>query len=212
MRRILVVFILAALLTSIPAAAHAKGATEATISGGGPRGLPNGPVTLTVGPDLDRLATQAGMWALLFEDGPGANLQSAPTARRGPHYTISWAFPDSDGDYEVVRQSVWPYAVGGPVTHMASGQPVFGVKTNGGWFRATDDLRVLLIALGLPDRPPPTSVPVAASPVHAVADASSEAEPLPDAWPWAVVGAGLLLAVALAMLFVRSRSTPAIAR
>ena len=203
-RRVLALLVLAFLLAAVPTAAQAKGASAASISGGGPGGLPGGPIDVKgdgepgSGTDLANLADATGMWALLFEDGQPGNLDSAPVpaATRGPSYTITWTFPDGAGTADKVRQAVWPYAAGGPVTYLAAGQKVLGTRTEGGWFRAADDLRRSLITLGLPDRPALTAKASApATPAPAAAPAAS-----PAIWPWVAAGAGLLLAAALVAL------------
>jgi hypothetical protein len=203
-RRVLALLVLAFLLAAVPTAAQAKGASAASISGGGPGGLPGGPIDVKgdgepgSGTDLANLADATGMWALLFEDGQPGNLDSAPVpaATRGPSYTITWTFPDGAGTADKVRQAVWPYAAGGPVTYLAAGQKVLGTRTEGGWFRAADDLRRSLIALGLPDRPALTAkAPAPATPAPAAAPAAS-----PAIWPWVAAGAGLLLVAALVAL------------
>lgn len=203
-RRVLALLVLAFLLAAVPTAAQAKGASAASISGGGPGGLPGGPIDVKgdgepgSGTDLANLADATGMWALLFEDGQPGNLDSAPVpaATRGPSYTITWTFPDGAGTADKVRQAVWPYAAGGPVTYLAAGQKVLGTRTEGGWFRAADDLRRSLITLGLPDRPALTAkAPAPATPAPAAAPAAS-----PAIWPWVAAGAGLLLAAALVAL------------
>ena len=209
-RRALAVLVLALLLAMVPTAAQAKGATGATISGGGPGGLPGGPITLKgdgepgSGTDLADLAQAAGVWAVLFDDGPGGELASVPaTADRGPRYTITWIFPNGAGTEDKVRQSVWPYAAGGPLTFMASGQPVLDATTKGGWFQATDDLRQSLIALGLPSRQPLTATSPAGPATPAAPD------PAPALWPRVAVGLALLLAVAGGgALVLRHRSSP----
>ena len=207
-RRVLAMLVLAFLLAAVPTAAQAKGASAASISGGGPGGLPGGPIDVKgdgepgSGTDLANLADATGMWALLFEDGQPGNLDSAPVpaATRGPSYTITWTFPDGAGTADKVRQAVWPYAAGGPVTYLAAGQKVLGTRTEGGWFRAADDLRRSLITLGLPDRPAltakaPAPAPAPATPAPAAAPAAS-----PAIWPWVAAGAGLLLVAALVAL------------
>jgi hypothetical protein len=206
-RRGLAMLVLALLLAAVPTAAQAKGASAATISGGGPGGLPGGPIDIEgdgepgSGTDLSNLADAAGVFALLFEDGPGGELATAPTIRRGPRYVITWTFPNGDGGEDQVRQSVWPYAAGGPVTFMASGQPVLDGATKGGWFRAADNLRQLLITLGLPDRP--------ALATPAPAQAVPAADPSPALWPKVAAGVALLLGVAIAAaIALRRRSTP----
>jgi hypothetical protein len=222
--------VLALLLAVVPTAALAKGATGATISGGGPGGLPGGPINLNgdgepgSGTNLANLAQAAGVWALLFEDGPG-ELTSAPaTANRGPRYTITWIFPNGAGTEDKVRQSVWPYAAGGPFTFMASGQPVLDATTKGGWFQAADNLRQSLIALGLPSREPLTatspatpaapaapaaSAQAGSAPAQAASDQAPAApDPAPAVWPRVAAGLALLLAVAGGALVLRRRSSP----
>jgi hypothetical protein len=208
-RRALAMLVLALLLAVVPTAAQAKGATGATISGGGPGGLPGGPITLKgdgepgSGTDLADLAQAAGVWAVLFDDGPGGELASVPaTADRGPRYTITWIFPNGAGTEDKVRQSVWPYAAGGPLTFMASGQPVLDATTKGGWFQAADNLRQSLIALGLPSREPLTT------PSPATSAAPAAPDPAPAVWPRVAVGLALLLAVAGGALVLRRRSSP----
>jgi hypothetical protein len=227
-RRTLLTLVLALLLAAVPVAAQAKGASAANISGGGPGGLPGGPIDLKgdgepgSGTDLADLAQAAGVWALLWEDGQPGALDAAPTTRRGPRYTITWTFPNGEGTADKVRQSVWPYAAGGPVTYLAHGQKVLDSTTKGGWYRAADNLRVDLIALGLPDRPalataatPATPSPATpASPSAAAGQAATagqgatRADPSPAVWPW-VAGIGLLAAAAVAWaLILRRRSAP----
>jgi hypothetical protein len=219
-RRVLTMLVLAFLLATVPTAAQAKGATAANISGGGPGGLPGGPIDIKgdgepgSGSDLSTLAEEAGMWALLFEGGQPGNLPSAPVppAVRGPRYTITWTFPNGAGTDDKVRQWVWPYAAGGPVTYLAPGQPVLDTRTEGGWFRAADNLRRSLIDLGLPNRPAltpaaPATTPAATPALPAPARPAPAATQAPTAavWPWVAAGIGLLL-VAAAVAVARRRS------
>ena len=214
-RRVLAMLVLALLLAAVPTAAQAKGASAATISGGGPGGLPGGPIDLAgdgepgSGTDLSNLAEAAGVFALLFEDGPGGELASAPTGERGPRYTITWTFPNGAGGEDKVRQSVWPYAAGGPISYMRPGQPVLDATTKGGWYRSADNLRQTLITLGLPDRPP-LAAPAQPTPAPAApATPAPAADPAPALWPRIALGVGLLLAVAAGgALLLRRRSHP----
>jgi hypothetical protein len=210
-RRTLAVLAIAVLLVAVPTAAQAKGASAATISGGGPGGLPGGPITLKgdgepgSGTDLANLADQAGVFTLLFDDGSGGELEAVPTGRRGPRYTITWTFPNGQGTDDTVRQSVWPYAAGGPLTYMASGQPVLESRTKGGWYRASDSLRQNLISLGLPERQPLA----ASAPAPAAAPAPKPAAPAPAVWPRVAAGLGLLLLLTVGgALLLRRRSSP----
>ena len=218
-RRAPALLVIALLLAVVPTAAQAKGASSATISGGGPGGLPGGPITLKgdgepgSGSDLSTLAQEAGMWAVLFEDGPAGGVQTAPTpaAQRGPRYTITWTFPNGAGTEDKVRQLVWPYAAAGPVTYLAPGQKVLDTRTEGGWYKASDVLRTSLIGLGLPKRPALTA-PVAASPGPATPASptpSAQAAPGPALWPKVAAGVGLLLVAAVAVVrILRRRAAP----
>jgi hypothetical protein len=213
--RVLAVAALAALLLAIPTAAQAKGATAATISGGGPGGLPGGPITLKgngepgSGTDLGTLAEGAGVFQVMFEDG-GGGLSAAPTDRLGPRYTITWIFPDPDGGKDrTVIQRVYPYAAGGPVTFMPPGQPVFDTTTAGGWYQGLDTFRTHLIALGIPNRQPLTPASKAPSPAPASPQpvpAATPASPAP-AWPrLAAVAAGFLAIAVGTALTIRRRT------
>jgi hypothetical protein len=216
-RRVLALLVLSLLLAVVPTVAQAKGASEATISGGG---LPGGPITVKgdgepgSGSNLSNLADQAGVWAVLFDDGPGGELASTPAATdRGPRYTITWTFPNGAGTEDKVRQSVWPYAAGGPLTFMASGQRVLDATTKGGWFRSTDTLRLTLIGLGLPSRQSLTA-PASATPAPGNAPApapapATAADPEPGVWPRVAAGLALLVVVAAGgVLLLRRRSNP----
>jgi hypothetical protein len=208
--RVLAVAALAALLLLVPTAAQAKGATAATIDGGGPGGMPGGPITLRgdgepgSGTDLGMLADGAGLFAVMFDDSTGGRLDAAPTDRLGPRYTITWTFPDPNGGKDrKVRQHVYPYAAGGPVTFMPAGQAVFDSTTTGGWYQGFDGFRQQLIDLGLPNRKPLTPTPTAkATPAPAPASpqpaATSTASSPPPAWPRLAAVAAIFLALATA--------------
>jgi hypothetical protein len=212
--RVLAVAALAALLLAIPTAAQAKGATAATISGGGPGGLPGGPITLKgdgepgSSTDLGMLAQGSGLYTVVFGDDPSAVLKAAPTDRLGPRYTITWTFPDPNGgkDRKVI-QRVYPYAAGGPVTFTPAGQPVLDMTTRGGWYQGFDGFRAQLIELGLPDRQPLTpATPAAKPPSPAPAPAATNPSPSP-AWPrLAAVAAAFLAIAAGAALALRRRT------
>jgi hypothetical protein len=220
--RVLAALALAALLLAVPTAAQAKGATAATIDGGGPGGLPGGPITLRgdgepgSGTDLGNLTDASGLFTLMFESRrtatrpcaqcPGG-LKAAPTGRLGPRYTITWTFQDGSGNDRGIRQHVYPYAATGPVTFMPAGQPIFEETTIGGWYQATDSLRQQLISLGLPDRKALGSA-ASPAPVPASPQPAPAASP-PAAWPRvaAVVVAVLLLAAGAAVVMRRRAAT-----
>jgi hypothetical protein len=208
----LAVLALAVLLLAVPTAAQAKGATGASINGGGP----GGPITLRgdgepgSSTDLGMLAQGTGLYMVVFGGGPGAVLKAAPTDRLGPRYTITWTFPDPAGGTDrKVRQHVWPYAAGGPVTFTPAGQPVLDTTTAGGWYQGFDGLRVQLVELGLPNRQP--LAPAATATPAPAAPAAASRQPAPAsaqsaAWPRvAAVVAGLLVLVAAAGVLLRRR-------
>jgi hypothetical protein len=203
--RVLAVAALAALLLLVPTAAQAKGATAARIDGGGPGGLPGGPITLKgdgepgSSTDLGMLAQGSGLYDVVFGDQANAVLKAAPTDRLGPRYTITWTFPDPNGGKDrEVRQDVYPYAAGGPVTFTKAGQPVMDTTTRGGWYQGFDGLRAQLIDLGLPNRQPlaapatTTPTPAPASPQPTPATQASQ----PPAWPRVLAVAAVFLILA----------------
>jgi hypothetical protein len=213
--RLMAVLALAVLLLAVPTAAQAKGATAATIDGGGPGGLPGGPISLRGDgepgspTDLGMLAQGTGLYATVFGGDPGAVLQAAPTDRLGPRYTITWTFPDPAGGKDrTLRQRVWPYAAGGPVTFTPAGRPVLDTTSSGGWYQGFDGLRAQLVELGLPNRKP--LAPATATPTPAP-PAPASPQPTPTtgpsaAWPRvAALVAGLLVLAAAAAVALRRR-------
>jgi hypothetical protein len=230
--RALAVLALAVLLLAVPTAAQAKGATAATIDGGGPGGLPGGPISLRGdggpgglpgGPislrgdgepgsstDLGMLAQGTGLYAVVFGGDPGAVTTAPPTDRLGPRYTITWTFPDPGGGKDrKLRQRVWPYAAGGPVSFTPAGQEVLDTTSSGGWYQGFDGLRAQLIELGLPNRKP--LAPAAAATPAPAAPAPASPQPTPvtapsAAWPRVVaVAAALVVLVAAAAVVLRRR-------
>jgi hypothetical protein len=152
-RRILVLVTLAAVaLLILPATAQAKGASKATLGGGG---LP-GPVT--VGGDgepgsgdlLARLAEQTGAYAAMYEDG-GQQLDAArPSGDLGAQYVVTYTIPSPAGGEDAVRQQVYPFAAAGPVTFTTAGQRFMdNMQTKGGWYHSPATLTETLAALGV---------------------------------------------------------------
>jgi hypothetical protein len=204
------------LLALAPTAALAKGATAATIDGSGPGGPgngPNGPIVLRgdgepgSGTDLGTLADLSGLFRAMFGQSSAPLLDAAPTpaGRLGPRYTITWTVPDGSGAAKKVRQDVYPYAAGGPVTYTKPGQPVFDQTIRGGWYQASDSLRQQLIAIGLPNKPPPVLAAANGKSAGSAAGGSSAspaparqaAAGAPAVWPRILVGSALLLLVVL---------------
>jgi hypothetical protein len=148
MRRSLLLACIALALT-LPATASAKGASEATIDGPGIDAL-----TLGKGEEnLMYLAESAGLFPALFGQSPDPMLSGRPSGKLGARYTITWIMPGPETVHRI-RQDVYPYAAGGPVTYMRSGQRIFHDRSRGGWFRASIGLRDQLVDAGLPARAP----------------------------------------------------------
>ena len=135
MKRFLLIAMIA-LLT--PAAALAKGASEATIEG----------------PGLDGAVVIPGDG----EGGGGTTL--------GPRYVVRYVMPGPEGQKSILVQHLYPYAKPYPVSYTKPGQPFWGATsqdaavrrdgqhTFGGWYVSTAELRQTLAQIGLPTRPP----------------------------------------------------------
>jgi hypothetical protein len=181
MRRILLI---AAVALALPAAALAKGPSEAAVTGPGL----DGKITLTGLGDGSDLVGLAGFFQATFGQSPDPMLASAPQGTLGPKYTITYTVPGPSGDDTIV-QDVYPYATPSPVTYMQPGQRFFGSeRTRGGWFVSTVGLRTLLANAGLPEEQPAVT--------------GGNDRPL---WPWLVGALALLAALGWAAWFTRAR-------
>jgi hypothetical protein len=136
--------------------------------------------------------------------GPGLT-NEPPAGPLGPKFEIAWRVPDETPTGATVRQDLYPQAAGGPVTYTESGQPVFGNRTAGGWYRGPATFTRVLQQLGLPTAAAGYSAPapsIAAAPATSATHATSWL-PMAGAVLAAVFVAGLLVAV----LLVRRRRT-----
>jgi hypothetical protein len=178
--RALIVAGLAAVLFAIPVAAVAKESlpTAATIHGNDLAA----PITLRgnaepyIGTDLAILVQHGGLLAAMVQPPQESGLvPNRPSSDLGARYTVTYLIPHAAGGTAKVRQDLYPYAAGGPVTYTPAGQlSGEGRRVQAGWWQATPGFRGSLIALGLPDRPalgaptpkpakPPAPAPRAAS-------------------------------------------------
>jgi hypothetical protein len=137
----------------LPASALAKGPSGASIAGPGSGG------GITFGGDeasgpLGALTEQAGFFPAAFGQEPSPMLAERPKGDLGRKFTITYTVPGPDNDVFTIRQDVYPYAEPSPVTYTAPGQPIFDMRTPGGWFRADPTLKRTLVAAGLPSNPP----------------------------------------------------------
>jgi hypothetical protein len=149
--------ILAIAVLAVPAAALGKGPSGASIDGPGGGGINFTGDGESGGTPLGDLTQQAGFFAATFGQEPNPMLASRPKGNLGPKYMITYTVPGPNNELDKIRQDVYPYAPGGPVTYMEPGQGFFGTeRTRGGWFQSTSQLKETLVAAGLPARPPAT--------------------------------------------------------
>jgi hypothetical protein len=93
------------------------------------------------------LVEQSGFFAAAFGQAPSPMLPRRPEGSLGPRYTITYDLGNP------VRQHVYPWARGGPLTHMPGGQRFWDTQTTDrGWYRASG-LTDTLVAAGLATGP-----------------------------------------------------------
>jgi hypothetical protein len=142
---------------ALPAVATAKGPSEATISGPGLESplaiLGEGEGDLSS--DLGLLVNESGFFPQTFGQSPDPLLRVRPTRRLGTQYIVSYTVPGPSST-DTLRQQLYPYAAGGPVSHMEPGQKIWDQQTHGGWYRGDRGLTTRLIAVGLPRADPDT--------------------------------------------------------
>jgi hypothetical protein len=160
----------AAVVLALPGVALAKGPDQVTIESdrldapvvlGGQEGRGGDP--------MYRLVDQSGFFQATFGQVPDPMLDAAPTRNLGPELTLTWRVPGPSGEADTIRQLVYPYAEGGPLTFTPAGQAFFEAdEARGGWYRAPAGLTATIETLtgldpGSPaapiDQPPPPSPP-----------------------------------------------------
>ncbi len=155
-RSLLVFTVVATFGLALAAAAAAKGPSEAKITGPGLssplvlKGDGEGPGSL-----LGNFTQEAGFFPAMFGQSPDPMLQLRPAASLGPRYTVTYTVPGPDNVNDTIRQDLYPYAQGSPVTYVKPGQLFFGrERTHGGWYRGSSTLKTLLVSEGLPAQAP----------------------------------------------------------
>jgi hypothetical protein len=143
----------------LPAAANAKGPSQAIVTGPGL----DRPVVLRAAGDseggsgtLGRLTMEGGFFVEVFGQQPDPRLLRRPL-RLGPRYRVDYLMVGPKST-KSIHQDLYPYAADGVVTHMSPGQPFWdGQESKGGWMRAPElapgqeTLRAALVLAGLPD-------------------------------------------------------------
>jgi hypothetical protein len=154
MKRFLIFSLLA---LALPAAALAKGASEATIEGPGLNGVVTIPGDGEDGgmTSLGRIAELAGFFPAVFGQVPTGVVPGKPNVRLGPRYVVRYTMP-GPGTTSIIEQDVYPYATPYPVTFTPPGQPFWdGQHTVGGWYATTTELKLTLEDVGLQETAPP---------------------------------------------------------
>jgi hypothetical protein len=138
----------------IPATAGAKGPSEATITGPGL----SSPIRFAgdegnYSQAFGDLINLGGFFPQTFGQSPNPVRRTRPSTALGPRYEVAYVVPGPSTD--TLRQQLYPYASGGPVTYMKPGQKFWGTQyTLGGWLRAGAELKSMLVAAGLPQAAP----------------------------------------------------------
>jgi len=101
---------------------------------------------------LGVLVSEGGFFPQVFGQSPSPFLRSKPAGSLGSQYLVTYEVPGgSSPQPDRLRQELYPYAAGGPVSYMEPNQAFWGnSRTVGGWFRGKSELRAKLVAAGLP--------------------------------------------------------------
>ena len=139
----------------VPAVAAAKEPSRASVSGPGfSKTLKMKNLEHFSGSKLAQLTEESGFFPSAVGQSPNPMLSGRPSGKLGPRYTIVWTVPGPPGNTtHRVHEDLYPYARGGAVTYTKPGQPIFDMKTVGGWYR-NPLLKGTLVGLGLPERAP----------------------------------------------------------
>lgn len=140
---------------AIPATAAAKGPSVARVTGPGL----TAPLTINGNgkggnaTQLGLLVEGSGFFPQTFGQSPDPLLREQPAVRElGARYTVIYTVPGPTTS--TLRQELYPYAGGGPISFMEPGQAIWDMRTHGGWYRSPSELRDMLVDAGLPKTPP----------------------------------------------------------
>jgi hypothetical protein len=203
---VLLTLVMVGVVAVFGGAAHAKGPSDAEITG---EGITT-PIPVPHELFSANLIEETGFYAAAFGEQPSPMLATAPRGELGPHFTITWSLPWADGgptQVDRVEQDLYPYADGGPVVYTAPGQTFYKTEhTRGGWLRAPTALATRLQTLGIPDAGTVDAAKeVEAGDARAIAASREEATNDTDP-PWLLIGASVVLAGAAgAWVLIRRR-------
>jgi hypothetical protein len=163
------------------------------------------------GEAINSLSEETGFWVTVFAIDLTVvdknQLDARPAGELGPRYTIDYDI-DSGTTQPLLRQDIYPFAPGGPVTYAPAEQQLFeGQVSRGGWYRAPAVLTNRLVALGVPEPKSAPAAKAAAAPEPAQPAAPTRATDtriLPIA---AALALGLLAALAAVAWTMRRRAT-----
>ena len=208
-------------VVGLAAPAGAKGIESVTITGPGIE--LRSPIEVSGGTHPDEwedIFTSSGIQQSLPDLGASALAPKAVTEHLGPRHTLTWHVMTGPDELTPVRQDLYLYADGGPLTYTAPDQPIWDSVTRGGWFRAPASLRQALADACVPiigdfdastmceERQRAAMAKSAnAQPAKTVSGASGR--PSDSAWPEAVAGAAaavVLAGLGGAVAFRRSRT------
>jgi hypothetical protein len=200
-----------ALALAVAGPAAAKGAiAEANISG---PGLGGGGGMRIEAPATDR------MWDSGIDVGGGLDDTRSESisefglvsADLGPKYLVTYRFDFGPGSQDdLIRQDLYPYAKGGPVTYTPLGQELTGegmdAPITSGWFQAEPGFLEFSVENGLPA----TNPVAAATSGEPAAEPARQTQPVP--WVWILLGLAGLAALSLTAPGVRRRVLVAVTR
>lgn len=149
MKKIIVAVALVALAAA--PTASAKGPTHAELTGPGLRTpiLFNG-YGEGGGNAFSRFVDGVGWFPAMFGQQPSPMLRGRPSGPLGSAYTVRYRVPTGDARAVRIVQTLYPYATGGAVVYTKPAQPLFGMASPGGWFRAAPFVKPMLVKRGLP--------------------------------------------------------------
>jgi hypothetical protein len=204
--RALFVGLMALLMVAVAGPASAKvpmAIVDSNITGPGPGDGGSG--IRIDGPAADQ------MWESgIVNDSKWSSLSEFGVAQGdlGPRYLVTHRVLFGSGpEDDVLRQELYPYAKGGPVTYTPPGQELLSdaarIPIVAGWYEASPEFLEFLVQHGLPATDPLAPV---ADPAPRNEPAADPASGQPAAWMWVIIGTVGLAALSLAAPRIRRRA------